>query len=288
MSATPAGVLGRALGELIHSGDRRWAIPTATEIAAQTPSDLKALIEPSLANGPIEVVIVGDTGVDTAIQAVADTFGALPARPGPAAPDLKPSVRFPAPTSAPIDLTHNGRADQAIGLIAWPTSDFLSNTQQARTLNLLGDVIKMRLTDRIRRDQGLTYSPGAASSPSEDFAGFGYISARVEIPPERLAGFFTDVRSIAADLRKTGIGADELARIKTPAVDDLEKRRQTNEYWLAALSDAQQDPRRIAAIRTSVAQLEHVSAEDIRRAAQTFLDPAKAWELEVTPKGGAH
>jgi zinc protease len=287
LEATPAGVLNRDLGQLLHSGDRRWGLPSRAEIAAETPDDLKALVEPALDKGPVEVVIVGDTTVDKAIEAVAATFGDLPARPAPAAPDLAASVRFPAPTATPVVLTHSGRADQAVGLVAWPTDDFLSDTQRARTLTLLGDVLQMRLTDQIRKAEGLTYSPSAGAAPSQAFAHYGYMSARVEIPPARLDGFFKDVDAIVADLRARPISPDELARAKTPAIDSLEKRRQTNEYWLNALAGAQADPRRLTAIRTSEAQLQHVSADDIRRAAQTYLSDAKAWKLEVEPKRAA-
>jgi zinc protease len=288
LGATPAGVLNRDLGQLLHAGDRRWGIPSRAEIAAETPDQLKALIQPALSQGPIEVVVVGDTTVDNAIAAVAATFGALPARPAPAPPTAASGVRFPAPTAAPIVLTHAGRDDQAIGLIAWPTDDFLSDTQRSRTLTLLGDVLQMRLTDQIRKAEGLTYSPSAGASPSQAFAHYGYLSARVEIPPARLDGFFKDVAAITADLRAKEISPDEMDRAKTPAVDSLEKRRQTNEYWLVALAGAQADPRRLTAIRTSEAQLQRVTAADLRRAAQTWLDDAKAWKLEVEPKGAAH
>jgi zinc protease len=283
-NATPAGVLNRDLGLLVHGGDQRWGIPTRQEIAAETPDDLKALIAPTLEKGPIEVVVVGDTTVDKAIDAVAATFGALPARPAPAAPDPTPIVRFPAPTPAPLALTHAGRADQAIGLIAWPTGDFLSDTQRARTLSLLAEVLQMRLVEQLRRAEGLTYSPSAADAPSQAFAGYGYLSVRVETPPDKLDHFFKDTHAIAADLRARPIGDDELARVKIPAVDALEKRRQTNEYWLSALSGAQADDRKLTALRTSEAQLQRVTAADLQRAAQTYLDDSKAWELEVTPR----
>ena len=288
LGATPAGVLNRDLGALLHAGDRRWGVPSRDEIAAETPDQLKALIQPALGQGPIEVVVVGDTTVDNAIAAVAATFGALPARPAPAPQPMADGVRFPAPTTRPIVLTHAGREDQAIGLIAWPTDDFLSDTQRSRTLTLLGEVLQMRLTDQIRKAEGLTYSPQADASPSQAFAHYGYLSARVEIPPPRLDGFFKDVAAITADLRAKEISPDEMERAKTPAVDSLEKRRQTNEYWLAALAGGQTDPRRLTAIRTSEVQLQRVTAADLQRAAQTYLDDSKAWKLEVEPKGLAH
>ena len=284
LSATPAGVLNRDLAALLHGGDKRWSFPDAATIAAETPKDFQALLAKPISDGPIELVVVGDITVVKAIAAVAETFGALPPRPEPAAPAASP-VAFPAPTAQPITRTHKGRADQAIGFIAWPTDDFLSDTQRARTLSILGEVMQLRVTDQLRRAEGATYSPSAGSNVSDVFPHYGYLSVRVEIPPAKLPGFFKDVDAIAADLRDKPVSADELARAKGPAVESLIKRRETNEYWLTALAGAQADPRKLAAIRSSEAQLSRVTAADIQAAAQTYLQDAKAWKMEVKPAG---
>ncbi|HEX4196851.1 MAG TPA: insulinase family protein [Caulobacteraceae bacterium] len=282
LEATPDGVLNRELGRLLHSGDPRWGIPDRAQIAAQTPAELKALLQDPIAKGPIEVVVVGDVNIDDAIEAVSDTFGALPAR-EPASADPATAIAFPAPTPAPIALTHKGRADQSIGLIAWPTDDFLSDTNRARKLSVLGAVMQLRLTEQLRKAESVTYSPSASSAGSSVFPHYGYLSARVEIPPGKLDDFFSDVAAITADLRDKPIGDDELERAKKPALDDLERRRETNEYWLNALAGAQTDPRRLNAIRTSIAQLQHVDAADVQQMAQTYLLDSKAWKLEVKP-----
>ncbi|HKT53726.1 MAG TPA: insulinase family protein [Caulobacteraceae bacterium] len=281
LEATPGGVLNRDLSRLLRSGDLRWGLPGRDQIAAETPADLKLLLQPLLSKGPIEIVVVGDVSADKVIAAVGGTFGALP----PRAPDVAAhaAISFPAPNLTPITLAHKGRADQSIGFIAWPTDDFLSDTQRARNLTILGDVLQLRLTDQLRKAESVTYSP-AASSYASLFPHYGYLSARVEIPPGKLDGFFSDVARITADLRTHDVSPDELERAKKPAIDDLERRRQTNEYWLAALAGAQTDPRRLMAVRNSVAQLEQVTAGDIRQAAQTYLVDAKAWKLEVKPQ----
>jgi zinc protease len=286
LAATPAGVLNRDLGTLLHSGDRRWGLPDAAAIATETPGGFHELLAAPLAKGQIEVVVVGDTTVDKAIAAVAETFGALPARADTPAPVAGATAAFPAPTAAPVVRTHKGRADQAIGFVAWPTDDFLSDTQRARTLSILGEVLQLRVTEQLRRAEGATYSPSASSSVSDVFPHYGYVSTRVEIPPSKLDGFFKDVAAITADLRTNPVSADELERAKKPAVESLLKRRETNEYWLSALGDAQTDPRKLAAIRSSEAQLSHVSAADIQHAAQTYLTDDKAWKMEVKPAGG--
>jgi zinc protease len=286
LEATPEGVINRDLSRVFHSGDHRWGFPNRAEIAAEQPADLKAMLAPELANGQIEIVMVGDTTVEKAIDAVAATFGALPARsPAAAPPVISPRVAFPPGTPTPVALTHSGRSDQAIGIIAWPIEDFLVDTQRSRNLAILGEVLQLRLTDQLRKVEGVTYSPSASATPSQAFPGYGYLSARVEIPPAKLPGFFSDVGLIVTDLQSHDISPDELERAKKPAVDDLERRRQTNEYWLNALADAQADPRRMNAIRSSIAQLQHVSASDIRRAAEQYLLDAKAFKVEVKPSG---
>ena len=115
------------------------------------------------------------------------------------------------------------------------------------------------------------------------FGGYGYVSASVEMPPARMEGFFSDVSRIAADLRDHEITADELNRAKNPALQELERSRNTNEYWLSVLSGAQADPRRLDAVRSVVGGISRVTPADVRRTAQEFLRDDRAWRLIVRP-----
>ena len=233
--STDGGVLGRDLSGLMHSGDRRWTFPSRQEMAGETLADLRAQIGPALANGPVEIVIVGDVTVEQATRLAAATFGALPTRQEPTAPTPPPAsavgVAFPAPVAQPVVLTHHGRADQAIGYMAWPAPDFFANPQQARDISILGRVLQLRLLDVLREQEGATYSPSTNNTASFVFSGYGYLSASVEMPPARMDGFFADVQRIAADLRDHEVTADELNRAKNPLLQDLDRARNTNEYW---------------------------------------------------------
>lgn len=128
-----------------------------------------------------------------------------------------------------------------------------------------------------------TYSPDANSQHSLVWTGWGFISANVEAPPEKLAGFFADVAKIAADLRDKDVGEDELARAKKPRLEGLQRARLTNTYWLGELSGAQAEPRRLDVIREIVPGTERVTAADVRRAAREVLKPEAAYKLEVVP-----
>jgi zinc protease len=182
-----------------------------------------------------------------------------------------------------VDLTHKGRADQAIGYVAWPTNDLWANPQQALETDILGEVMGLRLIDELREAQGVTYSPSVSYAHSLTWTGWGYLAASVEVPPAKLGGFFSDVGKIAADLRAKDITPDELARAKKPRIDRLERSRVTNQYWLSELSGAQAEPRKLDFIRHIIPGTEQVTAADVKHAAELVLKDDKAFKLEVKP-----
>jgi zinc protease len=282
LATTPGGVFSRDSGVLLRSGDRRWALPSREEIAGSTLDEGKAFVSSAMRSGPIEVVIVGDITVDEAVKQVAATFGALPARqmaaPAPAA--LRTS--FPSPGTA--RATHQGRADQGLAYIAWPTTDFYADQKQARTLNLLSQVLQLRLTDEIREKQGTTYSPNAGHAASEIFPGYGVMSARIEAPPEKLPGFLGDAAKIAASLRDKPVSADELERARKPLVEGLLRQRASNEWWLGQLGNVQTKPEVSASIAGGIDQYASITPADLQKAARQYLSDSKAWKMEVVPE----
>jgi zinc protease len=281
LRSTPGGVFGRDSSALLRSGDRRWAFPSREEMAASSIEDARAVAGPALANGPMEVIIVGDIDVEDAIRQTATTLGALPPRQAAAAESQ--TLRFPAPGL--VRLTHEGRADQGLAFIAWPTQDFYADQKQTRTLNLLSQVLQLRLIDEIREKQGTTYSPNAAHSPSEAFRGYGYLSAQIEAPPEKLEGFLADAAKIARDLAERPITEDELTRARRPLVENIQRQRSGNGWWLGQLAGVQERPEVAESIRIAFDQYGAVTPADIQAAARAYLSEAKAWKLLIVPKG---
>ena len=283
LGASPMGVIQRDIGGLLHN-DKRWATPSLAEVKTAGPNVLKDLLAPQLASAPIEVTVVGDIPVDAAVLAVAGTFGALPKRSEPVAPSsTATSIGFPAGTSAPIELHHNGRADQGVAVIGWPTVDEY-DLQTLENLRVLEKVFASRLNDQLRVRDGATYSPYTMLGASKAFPGFGYFVALTELPSAKMPTFFNVSQSIAADLREHAISPDELERARKPAVETLATQRQTNEYWAYALRGAQTDGRRLDIIRNAIPDLTRVTAADVQRVAQTYLTDTKAWKAEITPQ----
>ncbi len=280
--ATPGGAFAVDGGALLSSGDARDGLPPAETVAGWTNDQLKAELTRGLASGPIRVTVVGDVTVEDAIASVAATFGALPAR-GPAAQPLPGSdqKRFPAPTVQPIELTHTGPAEQALAIVAWPTTDAVDDRTEARQLSVLGQVLRLRVLEEIREKQALAYSPGVGAQSSDVFPGYGFMLVQGETARSSIPAFYTAVETIAASLRDAPPEADELNRARLPAIERLRLSQATNEYWLTQLADVAEEPSEIAQTVNHIAVLEAVTPEDIQRLAQKYLTDATAVKIQV-------
>jgi len=285
LDTSPMSLFGAKWPGFLHSGDARWAYPSIDEVKTARLEDVKALIAPALANGPIEVTIVGDVTVEQATKSIAATFGALPARTQPTAysAPIAGEVRFPAPTPEPIVIRHNGRADQGVAAIAWPTTDVYADSESAAR-RIVTDIIRSRLFDRLRVADGATYSPQTTAQASTTFPGYGYIAAYAEIPPDKTKLFFDAVSDVTADLAQHGPTADEFERARKPELDAIDKSAQTNAFWGGYLSGSQTDERKLKLLRDAKPGLENVTAADVQRVAGKYLTDAKAWKMMVLPK----
>ena len=282
--STATSVFGAKLAALLRSGDVRWAAVESDDVAKAKLEDLRSVIAPALANGPIEITMVGDITVDQAVKSVAATFGALPARSGAPMPQPKMGdLKFPAPNAEPVKLTHNGRADQSVAFIGWPTTDAFADSESAAR-RLVTDIIQTRLMEQLREKDGATYSPQATAQASLTFPGFGYIAAISELPPQKQQLFYDTVASIVTDLGEHGPNADELERARKPEIDGLTRAMVTNGFWQGSLTGIQTDERRLKLIRHALPQLKTVAASDVQRVAQKYLTDARAFKIVVLPK----
>jgi len=280
--ATPGGAFGIQASGLLASGDKRETMPSAAEIAAFTLDELKQGVVEGLSSGPIDIVMVGDVTVDDAVAAVASTFAALPTR-APAAQPLPGSDqrRFPAPTAQPVRLTHTGPAEQALGYIAWPTTDAVDDRTEARKVSILSEVFKLRVLDEIREKQALAYSPRVGSSASDVFKGYGSIFVMAETAADKIPAFYAAVDAIIASLRDAPITEDELNRARLPVIESLRRSQAGNEYWLGQLDDLAAKPASVEQIQTHISDLESFTVADIQAAARQYLKPDTAWKAEV-------
>ncbi len=283
-SSTPMGILSRELPAIVHDNDPRWAAASLDDMRALTMDDIKAAMTPSLVGAPVEVTIVGHVKVEDAIAATAQTFGALPPRPATfKLPDGARDVRFPAKRRA-IELRHNGREDQTAVAVAFPGPDVFSDLRRERTLDIMSEILQLRLLDEVREKQGGTYVPFGSAYSSQALKGYGYILAGVEPKPDQVDLFFTTLDEIVVELASAPVSKDLLERARKPVLYQHYASESTNAYWIGALQDIQSDPRNLERVRTVMDDYATITAEDVASVAKTFLDNKRRIDIRVLPK----
>lgn len=283
IDAQPQGVAQARLPIVLASGDQRFGVPAARLLAQRNQGEARAALRPVIASAPIEVSIVGDIDEQAAIQAVAATFGALPKR--RLAASLNPSalkVEFRADRT-PIVLTHEGAADQALVAAVWPTTDDWDFRREVG-LDLLGDVLKLKLTETVREQLGSSYGVSVGSQMSDTFTGFGYLSASAVVAPDKVDEVAKAMLDAATQLRERPVEADLLARARAPTIEALDRSRRENGFWLGAIAKAQSKPGRLDRVRTQKAVVQSITAAELQALARTYLAPDRLQQARVVSR----
>jgi zinc protease len=280
VDAQPEAVAAVRLPVLLASGDTRFGVPDEAVLSKRNFVEAKAALEPVIASAPIEVTIVGDVDEDAAIAAVASTFGALPQRKLEDA--VPPDARRAAFRSdrKPIVLTHDGPQDKAMVEAVWPTTDD-SNYREEIGVELLKDVLDVMLTDSVREKLGDSYGVSLSSNMSDTFHGFGYLSAAAVVAPDKTDEVQKAIAEAAAELRAKPVSADLLARARNPELDKADHMLRDNGYWLAMIDQAQSEPERLDRIREKKKLLQSITAADIQKLAQKYLQPGSLQQVRI-------
>ncbi|HEX7819470.1 MAG TPA: insulinase family protein [Sphingobium sp.] len=283
-SSSPDALLGRDLSWLLRNKDGRFAPAIPDRVAKLTPASFRAIWEPRLAQGPVEVEIFGDVKPDEAIQAVAETFGALAPRKDVPPPPANRKLVFPAHNPRPLVLRHDGAAEQAAAVIAWPTGGGYGALKDSRQLEILSQVINDRLFERFRSMDGAAYSPNVSNVWPLTYDSGGYVAVASQIKPDRIAAFGTIVHDIAHDLATTPVSDDELQRIVAPMRQLLGRASTGNAFWMSQIEGATRDPNVLPAMSSFGSDLLEVTAADIQRLAKRYLVEGKSWSVIVLSK----
>jgi zinc protease len=286
---TASGVFGFNSGTFYYTGLPSFDVPNLERFLQSDDVRSKERLQTILASAPINVTIVGDTTWEAARDAVAKTFGALPARTLIAPGFDKLAAWTNRPTGGPpLVLQHKGTQNQAIVHVSWATPGS-RNVQASNDFYVLSQVLQLRLTARVREEAGDSYSPDGSWS-SEGLVDKGRLSAFASVSPEHVGKVNEMIDEIARDLATTGPTADEVQRAVDPVLESRTRSRQTNSYWLGMMSQIglpkapgyqRGDP--LVLQRDVERRVRSITPAKLRRLAARYMVPSNAIRVQVLP-----
>ena len=283
-ATSPGGLLNRDLESAIRNGDARFATPTPEMIAGTSAEGFRKVWEPLLQRGEIELLIFGDFDRATAIEALRNTFGALPPRAPVDPATLAPRPEAPEAGGREV-LYHRGDASQAAAVVAWPVGSGLDEVADSRQLEILSQIVMNRLFDEMRERTGASYAPQTRVDWPTDDVGGGTMIALAQLKPEDVPKFYAASEAIVADLAANGPTADELARVTEPLRQTVLRATTGNGFWMWQMRGATRDPRRLQVLGSLLDDYSITTPEAMKALAQKYLASRKPLEIAVVPEG---
>ena len=283
LDATPAQALGNQIGAILSDGDPRFTLQPRDSYETRTFGQLVTDIGDRLANGAIELALVGDFDEQAAIDAGAATLGALPPREPEFHPREDARQRPFTSERGPRMLTHSGERDQALIRMVWPTTDDRDLRETLR-LELLGRIVQVRLQEVLREDLGQAYSPSADSSMSKIWRGYGTFSLSVAVDYAQLDAARAAIAGMVTELRDGNLDEDTVNRARQPMLEGYDNMLKSLGGWMTLADRAQSENDRLDRYFAAPDTLRGFTVDDLVAAARQYLGARDAVEILVVPK----
>ncbi|MGC3969719.1 MAG: insulinase family protein [Pirellulales bacterium] len=269
----------------LRSNDHRYMLPSREAVSRLTLADVQQWLAEPLANGYLEITLVGDVDVDTALAVVAKTAGALPQR-AAEKPAFAAARKLQFPTEKVKHLQYEADTPRAASAVCWPTAGSADLDLQRR-LYVLSLVLDERLRLKIREELGATYTPNVLAYSSDTYPEFGFIGAQMLVEPQQLDEIGRLTTKVADEIASGTISDDEFARVIKPVISSVEPQQRDNGYWLTSLGDSQERPRALDEVRTLAAAYSSMTKMEIESIAKQYLTAAHATVVKIAPSSGA-
>ncbi|MEO1729828.1 MAG: insulinase family protein [Pseudomonadota bacterium] len=282
LNATPGRALSTVLGDELSDNDPRFSLQSKEAFYSLDFEGLRSVIEDRLERGAIEVGVTGDIDEETAIALVASTFGALPEREADFLPREEARIRTFTDDRSVRTVEHDGEPDQALLRMIWPARD---DTDFAETVKfqVLGRVMQLELTDRIREELGQAYSPRAGISLSHFYRDYGSISISVSLDDSQLDVARAAIATMLEELVDDAITPDLIERARKPLLERRENALKGLGGWNVLTQRSQTERERIDRFVAYPEALKKVTVEDVKALAVQYLKPADAATFIVIP-----
>jgi predicted Zn-dependent peptidase len=268
----PAQLVRFAFPRLVFGAQHRYgtlSVGTAAAIRGFSPGDLKQFHGKHYVPGNSVVIVVGDTTPDAVLPMLEKAFGAWKGTAPPPegiaeAPQLKSRQLYL------IDKPGAAQSQIRIGWIGVPrsTPDFFA----LRVLNtILGGAFTSRLNTNLREEHGYAYG---ASSAFDMRAAAGPFFAAAGVQTDKTVESLQEFFKELGDIRQP-IPADELAKAKNYLALSFPRSFETTRDVAGSLAPVFVYGLPEDYYATYTHRILAVTAEDVQRAAQRYIQPDK-------------
>ena len=144
--------------------------------------------------------------------------------------------------------------------------------QNEMAAQALGEVLTIKLVEKLREEEGGVYGVGARGSLSKiTFTDFDF-SISFPCGPENVDKLVAAALAEVEKIKKDGVTAQDLAKVKETYLVARKEQVKTNNFWIGNLLSLDQEERPDSYLLEYEKRVNALTAQDIQKMAQKYLD----------------
>lgn len=157
--------------------------------------------------------------------------------------------------------------------------------EDAYLLSSVGEVLEMRLLDRLRESLGGTYSVSVSAQFSRHPRPEWQLVISYGSAPDKAESMFAAVKQELDSLRRVPPSAAEVERVREQQRRELEVARKQNGYWLSTIRSRLENGDDLGTIGAEDPLMAGLTAEKLSTAAKKYLTEANRARFVLLPEG---
>ncbi len=285
--ASPQGRFSRRLEELFSGGDPRLKSADIAEVEGATLNEIEGVFRERF-DRPDDFILtfVGSFKTEDIRSYLERYLASIPARGVDDNEGFVESVAelpVPRPEGAIDEVLRAGvePVGQTVILIHGP---YEWSREENHRFNSLGDLLDIRLREKIREEAGGSYSVGAGGWRWRFPVNWSYMQLYYGMDPDRRDELINATYDVVRDVREQPADAEYVRRIQAQQRESYRRSVRENSYWLSTIEFYARHGRDLNEINEYPELIESLTAEDIRRTAERYLNPERRIQLILLPQ----
>lgn len=225
-------------------------------------------------------VFVGNIDIATAKPLIEQYLGGLPTK-GTQENFVDLGIR--QPDKAIKKVINKGTEPKATVFLAFPGNmeyGFQNNTK----IQLMADILNIRLREVIREDEGGVYGIQAWVNLQKNPVSSHYLGVYFGCAPENVDKFIDIVKAEIAILQKEGSNDINLNKVKESALREREKNLRENRFWLNVIRNYYMYNSNPTDFENYESTIKNIVNDDIKNYAKKYVDLNKMIQIVLMPE----
>ncbi|MCV9388797.1 M16 family metallopeptidase [Reichenbachiella ulvae] len=156
--------------------------------------------------------------------------------------------------------------------------------EESYYLRSLAEVLDIKLVEILREEKGGVYGVGASGQGSQRPYEHYALSVKFPCGPENVDTLVMAALDVIKDVQDNGVSEEDLNKIKETQRREMELSWKENGFWLGAIGSYLKNGFELSEMKELDTRIEALSAKDIQKAAQKYVDTSEYAQIVLYPE----